>query len=67
MTMTQHRFNRIRAQLELYERVDPDHLDLKPAAEMFADCRTLLREVLSHAEGAAPERAPWWQRLFGRS
>jgi UDP-N-acetylmuramate-alanine ligase len=56
MSMAEQRFLHIRSQLDLYDRIDPDHLDHKPACEMFADCRRLLREVVNAADGngAAP-------------
>lgn len=48
--MSEHEFAQIRRQLELWEASDPDTLDLGPAREMFADCRTLLRRCVGAAQ-----------------
>jgi hypothetical protein len=48
--MDERRFNQIRAQLELWERMDPDHLDVDVLRESFADCRRLLGETVRAAE-----------------
>lgn len=52
--MSEHEFAQIRRQLELWEASDPATLDLGPAREMFADCRGLLRKVVSAAQVTNP-------------
>lgn len=50
MPMVERRFNQIRAQLELYERIDIDATDIGPLREMFNDSRRLLGEMVRSAE-----------------
>jgi len=50
MAMSDDRFRVIRAQLELYEQVDPHVTDRVVAQDMFGDARRLLRELVNAAE-----------------
>ena len=60
--IVERRFNQIRAQLELWERVDPDVLDVEVARTAFADSRRLLGEMVRAAEteAAAVRALPWF-------
>jgi hypothetical protein len=61
MPMTTARYARIKAQIALWHRVDPEHTDHAALAGMFTECLTVLDEILLLAE--EPESPSFRERL----